>query len=38
MTDTPEAVSIKDARLLETEVLLPKPKRFVRESLEMPDG
>ena len=38
MTDTPQAVSMKDARLLETEVLLPKPKRFVREALEMPDG
>ena len=38
MTDTPEAVSMKDARLLETEILVPKPKRFVRETLEMPDG
>jgi ADP-ribose pyrophosphatase len=38
MTDTPEAVSMKDARLLETEILLTKPKRFVRETLEMPDG
>jgi ADP-ribose pyrophosphatase len=38
MTHTPEAVSMKDARLLETEVLLPKPKRFVRETVEMPDG
>jgi ADP-ribose pyrophosphatase len=38
MTDTPHAVSMKDARLLETEILLPKPKRFVREILEMPDG
>jgi ADP-ribose pyrophosphatase len=38
MTDTPEAVSMKDARLLETEILLPKPKRFVRETLRMPDG
>jgi len=38
MTDTPRAVSMKDARLLETEILLPKPKRFVREALEMPDG
>jgi 8-oxo-dGTP pyrophosphatase MutT (NUDIX family) len=38
MTGTPPAVSMKDARLLETEVLLPKPKRFVRETLQMPDG
>jgi ADP-ribose pyrophosphatase len=38
MTHTPEPVSMKDARLLETEVLLSKPKRFVRESVEMPDG
>jgi ADP-ribose pyrophosphatase len=38
MTDTPKAVSMKDARLLETEILVPKPKRFVRETLEMPDG
>ena len=38
MTRTPEAVSMKHARLLETEVLLPKPKRFVRETVEMPDG
>ena len=38
MTHTPEAVSMKDARLLETEVLVPKPKRFVRETVEMPDG
>ena len=29
---------MKDARLIETETLLPKPKRFVRETLEMPDG
>jgi hypothetical protein len=26
------------ARLIETEILLPKPKRFVRENLIMPDG
>ena len=38
MSHTPEAVSMKDARLLEREILLPKPKRFVRETLEMPDG
>jgi ADP-ribose pyrophosphatase len=30
--------TMKDARLVETEVLLPKPKRFVREALVMPDG
>jgi ADP-ribose pyrophosphatase len=30
--------SIRDAQLVETEVLLPKPKRFVREALVMPDG
>ena len=29
---------MKDGRLVSTEVLLPKPKRFVRETLEMPDG
>jgi ADP-ribose pyrophosphatase len=29
---------MKDARLIETEILLPKPKRFVREALVMPDG
>jgi ADP-ribose pyrophosphatase len=29
---------MKDARLIETEVRLPKPKRFVREALIMPDG
>jgi ADP-ribose pyrophosphatase len=38
MTDTTPAVSMKDARLVESEILLPKPKRFVRETLEMPDG
>jgi len=38
MTETPQAVSMKDARVLETEILVPKPKRFVREALEMPDG
>jgi ADP-ribose pyrophosphatase len=27
-----------DARLVETEVLVPEPKRFVREALVMPDG
>lgn len=30
--------TMRDARLVETEVLLPKPKRFVREALVMPDG
>jgi ADP-ribose pyrophosphatase len=29
---------MKDARLIEMEVILPRPKRFVREALEMPDG
>lgn len=38
MTRTRNAVSMKDARILETEVLLPRPKRFVRELVEMPDG
>ena len=38
MTDPPPAGTMKDARLVETEILLPKPKRFVRESLVMPDG
>lgn len=38
MTDTPPGGTMKDARLIETEILLPKPKRFVREALVMPDG
>jgi ADP-ribose pyrophosphatase len=38
MTGTQQAASMADARILETEVLLPKPKRFVREAVEMPDG
>ncbi len=38
MTDTPASGTMKDARLIETEILLPKPKRFVREALVMPDG
>ena len=38
MTDTPLAGTMQDARLIETEVLVPKPKRFVREALVMPDG
>jgi ADP-ribose pyrophosphatase len=29
---------MKDGRLVSSEVLVPKPKRFVRETLEMPDG
>jgi len=33
-----EAGTMQDARLVETEVLLPAPKRFVREALVMPDG
>lgn len=38
MTRTQQDVSMKDARIIETEVLLPKPKRFIRELVEMPDG
>jgi 8-oxo-dGTP pyrophosphatase MutT (NUDIX family) len=38
MTDTPQAGTMQDARLVETEILLPKPKRFVRQALVMPDG
>ena len=38
MTNPPPAGTMKDARLVETEILLPKPKRFVREALVMPDG
>lgn len=30
--------TMQDARLVETEVVVPKPKRFVRETLVMPDG
>jgi ADP-ribose pyrophosphatase len=33
-----ETCTMKDGRLISTEVLLPRPKRFVRETLEMPDG
>lgn len=33
-----EPGSMKDARLVESEILLPKPKRFVHEALVMPDG
>jgi ADP-ribose pyrophosphatase len=32
------AGSMRDAQLIETEVILPRPKRFVREALAMPDG
>jgi ADP-ribose pyrophosphatase len=32
------SVSIEDAKVIETEVLLPSPKRFLRERLAMPDG
>ena len=38
MTNTRPAGTMRDARLVETEILLPKPKRFVREALVMPDG
>ncbi len=38
MTNTRSPGTMRDARLIETEVLLPKPKRFVRETLQMPDG
>ncbi|HEY2442827.1 MAG TPA: NUDIX hydrolase [Streptosporangiaceae bacterium] len=33
-----EPGSMKDAQLIEAEIILPKPKRFVRETLAMPDG
>lgn len=32
------AASMKDATLVESEVLVAKPKRFMREKLRMPDG
>jgi len=38
MTGEQQAASMSDARIIETEVLLPKPKRFVRELVQMPDG
>lgn len=38
MTRTSPAVTMQDARLIETEILVPRPKRFVRETLVMPDG
>lgn len=30
--------TMQDARLVATEVVVPRPKRFVRETLVMPDG
>jgi ADP-ribose pyrophosphatase len=33
-----EPGTMANARLVETEVLVPEPKRFVREALVMPDG
>jgi ADP-ribose pyrophosphatase len=38
MTSTRPPGTMQDARLIETEILLPRPKRFVRETLQMPDG
>jgi hypothetical protein len=38
MTDMPLAGTMQDARLVETGVRVPKPKRFVREALVMPGG
>jgi ADP-ribose pyrophosphatase len=38
MTDEQQAASMANARIIETEVLLPKPKKFVRELVQMPDG
>lgn len=38
MTRRQQAASMSDARIIETEVLLPKPKKFVRELVQMPDG
>ena len=38
MTGEQQTASMKDARIIETEVLLPKPKKFVRELVQMPDG
>lgn len=29
---------MKDSRIIATEIILPRPKRFVREEVEMPDG
>jgi ADP-ribose pyrophosphatase len=36
--DSAGPCSMRHAKLLETEVIVPKPKRFVREALVMPDG
>jgi ADP-ribose pyrophosphatase len=38
MTGEQQTASMKDACIVETEVLLPKPKKFVRELVQMPDG
>jgi ADP-ribose pyrophosphatase len=38
MTGEQQTASMKDARIIETEILLPKPKKFVRKLLQMPDG
>jgi ADP-ribose pyrophosphatase len=38
MTGEQQTASMKDARIIETEILLPKPKKFVRELVQMPDG
>jgi ADP-ribose pyrophosphatase len=37
-TSGAEPGSMKDARVIETETILPGPKRFIREALAMPDG
>jgi ADP-ribose pyrophosphatase len=37
VTRQQQAASMSDARIIETEVLLPKPKKFVRELVQMPD-
>jgi ADP-ribose pyrophosphatase len=37
-THRTSSASIEDATVIETEVLLPSPKRFLRERLAMPDG
>jgi ADP-ribose pyrophosphatase len=36
--DSTRACTMKDGHLISTEILLPRPKRFVHETLEMPDG
>jgi ADP-ribose pyrophosphatase len=36
--DSSGPCSMRHAQLLETEVIVPRPKRFVREALVMPDG